>query len=406
LFRDKQNSLFTTESIFKLFEHKASFFILSILVSLITIITQWTGIEGTETYSLETRFINACMSVILYIYHFIAPINLSPFYPYHHWSTEPNPYSAIPVLAVVFITGYFVYLYIKNIRFALIAWLYFLITLLPVIGIVKVGWQAAADRYTYLPMLSLYIIVGAGFATLFKLTKQSTIKTAALSLTTILIVSLLFFQTNRINNVWTDDETLWRHVISKYPGTATIAYENLGSAYYAQGKFRSSVESLSKALTIEPTKIIALNKLGRAYSKLNEDNLELASFKKIIEYHPEKHEGYIDVGDFYYRRKELNLAKAYYRQAYEIAPNRDSTLQRSALVDYLEYNYQPAMQKLSILLELNPDDIGALQLATKINLSMGDRTKAEVIARKILDLKPNDSFAIQMMNELYSDNSH
>ncbi|WP_455210487.1 tetratricopeptide repeat protein [Kaarinaea lacus] len=406
LFRENEKPLLTKASIVDLFKDKVTFIILSFLVSIITIITQWIGIEGTEASPLSSRIINACMSIILYLYNFIAPINLSPFYPFHHWSTDPSLYSLIPVAVVLAITGYFVYLYKKEIRFPIIAWLYFLIALLPVVGIVKVGWQAAADRYTYLPMLSFYIVIGAGLAILIQKTKQSIAKTVATSLFIVLIPSMLFLQTYQVNKVWENDKTLWSYVISKYPGTATIAYENLGSAHYTKGEFRKAADSFSKALSIEPKKIVAWNKLGRAYDKLNKDDLALASFKQIIAYHPERHEGYIDVGDFYYRRKQFKLAKENYRMAYQIAPSLNSTLQRSALVDYLELNYKPAAKKLNALLALDPNDIGALQLATKVNMSIGDKTRAEAIARKILSLNPKDSFAIQIMNELYSENSH
>ena len=389
-----------TDKLRTLVQNKLSFIILSILVSGITLITQRGGIQDLVHYALDTRIINACMTIILYVYNFLWPTSLSPFYPFHFWSTEPNLYSIIPLSVVTIITGYFIYLWRKKVFFPLIALCYCTITLLPVIGIIKVGFQAAADRYTYIPLLSIFIVTGAGLAILSSYAKQFSWAKYVLLIGIILLTGFYTTQTINYNKVWQSDKTLWNRVIAEYPGSAGMGYSNMGTFYYTQGDFKNAILYFNKTLAIEPESIDVMEKIAKTYELAGKDYLAMPHYKQIILTHPDSPRGYTLLGDFLYRRKKVEDAKRLYRKAFSLAPQIASTLQRSALVDYLERNYVSAKQKLDYLLSLNPEDIGGLQLSAKLALKTNDTTTAKQLAEKILALRANDDLATKILKEL------
>lgn len=380
-----------------LFENKLIFFLLSACVSMITLFTQRHGIQGSEYLALDSRIINACMTIVLYIYKFVWPANLSPFYPFHPWSSEPNIFSFIPVLAIVTISAILFYLTRKKIYFPAIAALFLLVTLLPVIGLIKVGSQAAADRYTYLPLLSLFVVLGGGFSIAIHIIKQHVFAKTAFAIATITIAVTFGVFTFKQNQIWKSDLTLWDKAIQLYPGTADRAYSNLGQVHLNQGDYPQAVEYFQKALAIQPSNSFLLENTGKAYERLNNHRLAAYYFREIISLYPEAYRGYMLLGDLFYSRKFLPQTKLMYNKAFQLMPNAVSTLQRKALIDYIEGNLQSAIEKTDYLLTLSPNSIGGLQLSAKIHLKANNPDKAIILAKKLLALKPNDSFATELL---------
>jgi Tfp pilus assembly protein PilF len=380
-----------------LYENKLIFFLLSAFVALITLFTQRHGIQGSEYLPLDSRLINACMAIILYIYKFFWPANLSPFYPFHNWSLEPGIFSIIPVLAIVSITATLLALIRKNIYFPAISALYILITLLPVIGIIKVGSQAAADRYTYLSLLSLFVILGGGLSMVIHFLKEKILAKTAFVMVTVTVIITFGIFTFKQNEIWKTDQTLWDEAIQQYPGTADRAYSNLGEVHLNKGNYPQAINNFHKALAIQPENSFILEKTGKAYQRLNNDKLAAHYFKTITRIYPESSRGYLLLGDLFYSRKILDQAKNMYNKAFYLTPNAVPTLQRKALVDYLDGNLHSAMQKTDYLLAISPNSIGGLQLSAKIHLKANNLSKAAKIADKILDLKPDDSFATELL---------
>ncbi|MCK4739251.1 MAG: hypothetical protein KAT46_04820, partial [Deltaproteobacteria bacterium] len=137
-----------------LFE-KIPFFVLSLLISIVTIFSQGGSgaIKSSEVFPLATRLLTAVRGIGFYLYKFLFPKELAPYYPY--------PFD-IGVFSFEFILPFFLCLaitvlsifYLKKIPLLFILWSFFLITLLPVLGIIQVGGQSAADRYMYLPSIA------------------------------------------------------------------------------------------------------------------------------------------------------------------------------------------------------------------------------------------------------------
>jgi len=391
-----------THNLKLLLNDKISFIILAVAVSLITVITQRLGIQGSDSLTLESRIINACMSVILYLYKFIWPVNLSPLYPFHPWSSNPGIFSIIPVATVIGITYTCFYLMKKKIYFPIAALLYFLITLLPVIGLIKVGAQAAADRYTYLPSLSLHIMLAGGFAILLQNTTRRKIAKTVISSCLMVVTIMLSVATYNANKAWKNDETLWNKAISLYPGRAVTAYSNLATTYFNAGNFIKAKSLFIKALGITTNDFPIIEKLGEIERQLGNDHLALYYFNQLTKNYPDSAMGFIQLGDLYYAKRDLQNAKKYYNHAFDITPNSAATLQRKALVDYLNNDLPAAKHKIEYLLRIAPEDVGSLQLAANIYLKDNDMLRARRIADKVLILKPNDTFAIELIDTIKS----
>ena len=139
--------------------NKLAILVASAGFAIVTIFTQRTALQEISSFGLEARIINTCISILHYLYTFFLPINLSPYYPTNELITAPSSASLLPIIGVAFIF----YLAWKQLRknspFPAIALAYFLITLLPVVGLIKVGHAAYADRYTYIPSVGLHILV-------------------------------------------------------------------------------------------------------------------------------------------------------------------------------------------------------------------------------------------------------
>ena len=381
-----------------LFDRKTTFLILALLVSMITILTQKAGIQGAEQLAFDSRLINACLSILLYVYNYFLPINLSTYYSFHPWSTDPNIYSIIPVAGVFLITLSFIYIAIKkNIIFPIIAWLFFLTSLLPVIGIVKVGAQAAADRYTYLPLIGMFIITGACVAILYSHTKTSTIKIIIFSIATITIFSSLSYLTYQQNKYWEDDISLWTRAINHSPGISAIPYNNLGAHYFRRGDSRAAIIQFTKALAIQPNDVVTMERLGKAYELIREEAYAINAYKDIIRAHPMLPTGYVRLGDLYYRKKWVTQAKILYEKAFSLSPSSPSTLQRSALVNYFDKNYESAEEKLNYLQIIKPNDTGGLQLLAKIMVDTGRIEEAKALAVTLLEKNSKDNFAKEIL---------
>ena len=157
--------LSTVQNLFPLLE-KIPFLMLSIASTIITIMAQDAGgaVRSLDTFPLDARLLNATRALVFYLQKILFPLKLVPFYPFPtnlHWLEVEYFLSGMFVVAI---TAVCLWMLRQGKLFSFIAWSYYVITLLPVLGIIQIGGQAAADRYTYLPSLGIFILMGVGIA--------------------------------------------------------------------------------------------------------------------------------------------------------------------------------------------------------------------------------------------------
>jgi len=260
-------------SLLRLIREKLMYFFISACAAVLTFISQNT--EALAATGLLTRLINACESLTLYRGNFFIPLNLSPFYPFSKLSLEPGLHSLIPVMLVAAgVIGLCLVekRLLKGVVFALV---FFLIAILPVIGLIKVGEQAAADRYIYIPMSMFFVAAGCGLYRLLDVfSRRPGIRGSSLAMASILLAAYAW-QTVIYVPIWQTDEKLWTYVNHRYPMQVAAAYLNLGNLEYGKGNNEAALRLYETALVIDGNYINALG--NRAAVNENLGNHEYAA---------------------------------------------------------------------------------------------------------------------------------
>jgi hypothetical protein len=215
---------------------KIPFFILSFVLILATLLAQKTAIVDM---SLPERAVNAIHSTILYLEKFAIPVALNPHYPYFEFAMVGGAMKGMMVFfAFTAITIAVAIAWRKQRPAWAIAWLLYLVTQSPVLGLIQVGAQGAADRYTYLPTLPLYLLLAGGILSV--LNNGKSYKQALLLLVTTGVIVVFGFQTMQQIKVWKSEISLWTHVAKLSPDKL-FAHNNLGIAYKNVGDYENAL---------------------------------------------------------------------------------------------------------------------------------------------------------------------
>ncbi len=232
----------------EIFIEKTPFLILTALAISLTLFAQKDAIKSLETIDLSTRILNAINSVFLYISKFLLPISLSPYYIFPSYIINDWTRVLILISGFFLITTLSIIYWHREKRHLLIAWLFYLITLLPVIGIIQVGSQSAADRYAYLPTIPFYILVAAFVVYSYQFFYKKSLKLAnmALATITITIFAFLFYLSQNQLNVWKNNHTLWSYVTKLTPGSSLGQY-NLSMDYFIKQDHKNTLKHIELA---------------------------------------------------------------------------------------------------------------------------------------------------------------
>ena len=334
-----------------LIREKLLYFIVSICAIALTFISQ--NSEALASTSLVTRLVNASESVSLYLGHFLIPVNLSPFYPFSSLSMEPGLHSLIPVviLATVIIGLFMVDRFaFKGPIFALI---FFLIAILPVIGLIRVGDQAAADRYTYIPMSMFFIASGCGFYRFLDVFSRSRIISRLGLGSALVVLGGYAGQTIAYVPVWQTDEKLWTHVNTLYPMQVASAYLNLGNVEFGKGNSKEALQFYEIALSIDNGNVNALGNRAAVNERLGFHAYAASLYQDLADLHSDSRPA-LNISALGMRRLgKLELSAKYYQLALLLAPTSNPQLYESALADHMIGNNDSAHEKVAILLQLN-----------------------------------------------------
>jgi len=263
----------------RLIMEKIPFFALSLASAIVTLWAQRVGhgLRGLETHSLSTRIYIAVRAVTFYLQKIILPIKLSPYYPLP-FNTGLVSSGFIISLAVVILITLLCLLALKRQRWPMALWAFYLVTLLPVSGLVTVGGQAVADRYAYIPTMGFLIFAGAliSRAALWGKGESAGRKKSAAVALTIVILGIFAVQTIRQEAIWDDSISLMSRAIKLYPGRAVIPYNNRGLAYDRRGNLQLALSDYNSAIAISPEFTDAYINRGIVYG-------ESSLFEKAID---------------------------------------------------------------------------------------------------------------------------
>ena len=241
-----------------LLREKAPLFLLSACSALLTFTVQARSgtVPDTLRLSLTARIGNALAAYVAYLADAVRPAALAAYYP--------HPGTGLPwqqvVLSALLLAGLTWGVFRARRRCPALAtgWLWYLGSLVPVIGLVQAGEQARADRYTYLPLIGVFIMVAWGGALLVGARGRRRTLTAAACTAILALLAVL----GRVQvGFWRDDETLWRHAIASTRDN-WFAHNNLGSALFLRGRLDEAAAAFRECLRIVPRSAEAYNNLG------------------------------------------------------------------------------------------------------------------------------------------------
>ncbi len=301
---------------------KLPLFALAALAAVVTLLAQRAGgaTSDDKTIPLDLRALNAVAACGAYLAKTLWPAQLAAFYP-HPAIVEVDPRRALllPALASAGLLLVLGFLSIRGRRsrpFLLAGGLWFLVMLLPVIGLIQVGTQAYADRYTYLPSIGLCIAacwLGADAAARWPLLRPW------LALSTSALITLCALQTARQIPVWKDGETLYRHALEVTAKNYT-AHNNLGAIYLQEGKLEPAETHLREALGIRPDLHIARNNLGLILARRGELEEARREFETAVRCAPRYGEGHNNLAVTLERLGRDGEAAEHYRRALQVEP--------------------------------------------------------------------------------------
>ena len=228
----------------KLVVEKIPLIILSIPTSIATFVIQERSAGSVAQLPFPWRLENAVVSYVVYLWEMIWPVNLAVFYPHPEnqlaiWQVAFAAFLLVAITALVFALH-------ATRPYLLVGWLWYLVMLLPVIGIVQVGLQSHADRYTYLPEIGLYLALIWLTADLTAALRYGRQVAGALAVAVIVILSACSWKQV---GYWKDSETLWRHALAVTQNN-DLAQANLGMVLAEGTRIEEGIEHLQSALAV------------------------------------------------------------------------------------------------------------------------------------------------------------
>jgi tetratricopeptide (TPR) repeat protein len=318
----------------------------------VTLVAQKGAVQPLAHISLGIRAVNATVSYVRYLYKMFWPVNLAIPYPHHgYWPFWVFGLSAALILAAVM----FAIQFRRKFPFFITGWFWYLGMLVPTIGLVQVGMQSMADRYTYLPLIGVFILLVWGACELLERRRLPKKVTWSLAM---LILAAGTARTLDQLRLWQNTETLFHHTIAVTKGNA-VAYYNLGEYYSGKGRLDEAVDDYLNAIQIRPGYDDALNNLGVDLALKGELDEAVARIRDAIHYSPGKADAYYNLGNIFVMQHKLDEAVNAYTEALRLKPDYPEAHNNLANVLLAQGHRDAAVQHYREALRLNPGHEGA-----------------------------------------------
>jgi len=292
-----------------LLKEKVPFFIIAFFFSILTIFTQKTGgaVVSQAIHPIGMRIANALTSYVTYIGKMFFPYDLAVLYPFpSSISTAKAWAAALLLLAITWIV-----LKLRKTRpYMAFGWFWYTVSIFPVIGLVQVGPQAMADRFTYIPLIGLFITCVWGF---HEITAHLRLKKIFISLTAFLII--LFYSTLCWQQVsyWKDTFTLFKQALAVTENNY-VAHAGLGNLFSKQGKLEEAADHFRSALEIAPGYKTAHIGYGITLAKMQRMQEAETHFRKALEIDTTFTTAHFNLGLTLYKKQQLATAAHHFEQ--------------------------------------------------------------------------------------------
>jgi len=369
--------------IWRLMREKIPFFVLTVIVSVVTYKVQNKGgaVTHLEHYSVGQRVSNAFIAYTEYLGKTFWPAKLAVFYPNPlHWPMAQLVFSICLVIGLTCAAIYFG----RRWRFLFTGWFWFLGTLVPVIGLVQVGGQAFADRYSYVPSIGIYIIVVWGVGAMVI---RWRIPAFASVIASVAVIAACSAVTVNQLHYWQNSETLFRRTLA-VTGDNFEVYFGLGNYYLGAVRLDDAVANYERAYQMNPNDLQLLHNLGVAWFRKGNYEQAVSYYQSAIRIKPGQPENHSALGDAFIRLKKPDEAIAEYQEALRLKP-ADWVVHTSLGEIFEEQKrYPEAIAEFTQALRLEPDYAPAHYLMANLMVEVGQNDAAMEQYNEALKCQP------------------
>jgi protein O-mannosyl-transferase len=363
---------------------KLPFFALAAVSSSVTFLsTQVEGVVGTlESYPLEVRAANALVTYLIYIGKMIWPHPLAALYPH------PGMWPAWQVAGAGLLLAGISVLVVRGVRrypYLGVGWFWYLGTLVPVIGLVQVGTQGMADRYTYIPLIGLFIMIAWGIPDLLARWRY---RATVLAISAGLLLSIFMMVTRNQIHRWHDSVPLFEHTLNVTTGNFRI-HDNLGSALIHRGKYEEAIAHYNEALRIKPDDLGAHYGLGNALIHQRKYDEAIVHYTEALRIKPGDAVAHYGLGVALGRQEKYQEAIDHFTEALRINPQDASNHYNQGNILARQGKYNEAIAHFAEALRIKPDYAEAHFSRGLAYLLMKDQASALEEYRKLMTINPD-----------------
>jgi tetratricopeptide (TPR) repeat protein len=368
---------------------KIPLFALVAVSSVVTFLAQKSAgaLVHFETWPIRIRIANGLVSYVKYLGKMIWPHSLAVFYP-HPGHTLPIWKAGGAGLLLLCIS----ILVVRGARrypYLLVGWLWYIGTLVPVIGLVQAGSQAMADRFTYIPLIGLYIIIAWGVSEIVPRLSHRNLYLATLSTTLFLFLMVLTWKQVQ---VWKNSISLFEHTLEVTSNNGLCHY-NLGIALDREGRTDDAIKHYLEALRIKPDHVEAHNNLGVALARQGRPQEAIGHYSEALRIQPDHAGAHYNLGIVLAEQARLDEAIVHYSEAFRIRPGHANAHNNLGLALFRKGKFEEAIAQYSEALLINPEHAGAHHNLGILLAKQGRLDEAIVHYSKTLRVKPDHADA-------------
>ena len=365
---------------------KAPLFVCALLSSAVTYAVQQTAgaVRAFDTLPLTRRITNAIVAYVDYIGKMIWPADLAPLYPYS--ASEPLWRVAFAAALLIGLTWLAVRTSARY-RYVAVGWLWYLGTLVPVIGLVQVGSQPMADRYTYIPIVGLFIVIVWGLSDLLQRVPARRYLLAGAA-TLALAVSVVLARQQVA--IWENSVDLWQHTL-RVTSNNYRAHNNLAQALTPMGRSEEASSHYQAALRINPDSVEAHSGIGAVLGQAGRQEDAIAHYRHALRISPGDAIARANLGAALAEQGKVVEAEAHLRAALETAPDLPLALANLGVALARQGRTSEALGLFARVVDLKPTD-GAAHRHLGSALALEGRNDDAIVQFEMaLQLNPADA---------------
>ena len=364
---------------------------LSAASSAITVLSQRSGgtLYALEHLPIAARMVNAPIAYLVYLGKMLWPAKLACFYPLPQSLIHATPatlmMAAVAAGLLLVVLSCLAFYFARRRPYLAVGWFWYLGTLIPVIGLVQVGMQSTADRYTYVPLLGIYIVIAWGAADLVQRRPRLRLAVAATSLLVLgTLATAAWFQAS----TWRNSLALFNHAL-RVTTENYVALNNLGTALHALGRHEEALAHFQDALRINPDYAEALNNLGIALAALGRPEAALAHYQDALRIKPDYAGARNNLGIALRALGRHEEALVHFQDALRIKPDYAEALNNLGIALKDLGRPEEALEHYQHALRIKPDDAEALNNLGNALAALGRPEEALAHYQHALRIKPD-----------------